>query len=247
MAKRHGDLTGQTFGKLTVLSCTVPRGKRAWLCRCDCGVEKEVGQEYLLRSPCPSCGCEDRRRKSERATTHGAAAGQDFSLSYWTWRGMKSRCYVQSDSMFRYYGGRGITICPRWLTFTSFIADMGERPSRAHTIERIDTDGNYEPGNCRWATRTEQMRNMRRNVYVETPEGRMLAADLARHFGILPANVIRWKRWGWSDERIYECASGGPIARGSNHARQRPEDAPVREPTGRRHMPLAPAQSAETR
>lgn len=240
--KKHIDITGQRFGLLVVQGRAEPAvARRDWRCACDCGAETNVSRNYLLTSPCPSCGCEDRRRKSARFRKHGATTGRDFTLSYWTWRGMKSRCYVESDTMYGYYGGRGITICPRWMVFSNFIADMGERPSRAHTIERVDTNGNYEPGNCRWATRVEQMRNMRRNVYVETPEGRVLVADLARRFGFEPKILARWKRWGWTDERIYQCALAGPIPRGAKRGRPAQGDGLARASKDAQHTPLVPA------
>jgi hypothetical protein len=158
---------GQRFGKLVVLS-TFMRGDRYYTCACDCGATTDVRRTHLLRGMTQSCGC---LRIKHGLLRNGVRPDGEAS-----WRGIKSRCENPNDKSFRHYGGRGISVCERWSrSLADFLADMGPRPSRAHSIDRIDVNGNYEPGNCRWATPTQQARNQRRTVLNEE------SAELIRH------------------------------------------------------------------
>jgi DNA-binding CsgD family transcriptional regulator len=126
------------------------------LVRCDCGTEKDIATKKLGRVM--SCGCFHKVSASQRATKHGRTGTPE----YITWASMKVRCYKPSNKNYVNYGGRGITVCPEWLDdFEAFLAYMGPRPSPKHSIDRIDNDGNYEPGNVRWADRYVQSRNRR--------------------------------------------------------------------------------------
>lgn len=163
---------GKRFGRLVVVGSAAPleNGRSRWLCRCDCGVEKEVSASCLSQGRTKSCGCLRRENAAKRSpkanaarTKHGHAREDkgDRHPLYRTWQGMRERCRDPGNVSYKYYGGRGITVCERWESFENFLADMGEKPSPDLTLDRIDNDGNYEPGNCRWATPEQQTKNRR--------------------------------------------------------------------------------------
>jgi hypothetical protein len=155
---------GDKFGRLTVTDVggfrLRPNGKkrRLWRCACSCGHEKTVLQDNLIKGTSTSCGCLHVELLVERCTTHGHAGP---TPEYRTWQAMRNRCTNQHCDKFKHYGGRGIRVCERWDSFENFLADMGLRPSDKPTLDRINPDGNYEPGNCRWATWKQQRHNRR--------------------------------------------------------------------------------------
>lgn len=173
---RAVDMTGKRCGILTVLhrDGQYPGTKlAAWRCRCDCGVEKTMLGSTLRTGASGSCGC---RNSNGPPPKHG----KTHTSIYNTWCAMLQRCRNKNSTAYHNYGGRGIKVCERWLTFENFLADMGERPSPGHTVDRKDNDGNYEPGNCHWATWREQANNTRRNRRFETPVGILSIFEIAK-------------------------------------------------------------------
>lgn len=143
-------------------------GARLVLCRCDCGNEREVAPRTLFTGQSHSCGCVARAARGKRSRIHN----MKHSREYAAWRAMRYRCCDPNHASYPDYGGRGIKVCEAWLDeFAAFFRDMGRRPSSAHSLDRIDNDGHYEPGNCRWAIDTQQKLNQRRNHRL-TYEGR---------------------------------------------------------------------------
>lgn len=186
---RRLDLAGQRFGQLTV-GARAPNqagGKHvAWYCRCDCGQNTVVTTAHLRSGHTTSCGCviAARRNSGMLHRTHGHGVRGRTSPEYRSWASAKQRCFNENDAAFRLYGARGVTMCERWSTsFEAFLADMGRRPPGA-SLDRIDSDGNYEPGNCRWATATQQANNTRRNLFVEYEGDRLTLEQLARRVGV---------------------------------------------------------------
>lgn len=175
---RYVDLTGKTFGNFVVIEAAGSKKTKngalaLWNCRCICGKEI-ILPSFTLRHQ-KSCGC--------LKGTHRHSANGIYSPTYSSWRNMISRCTHPSCPGFEHYKKRGITVSERWRTFENFLADLGEKPSSNYTLERINNDGNYEPGNCRWATRREQGNNRITNIMFEYRGQRYTMANLARITG----------------------------------------------------------------
>lgn len=193
------DLTGKSYGRLTVAERvgTARNGKAKWRCVCQCGSETVVVGSELMNGHTSSCGCWRAERNRNSSLSHGLHG----SPTYKTWEAMKTRCTNPRSTSYPDYGGKGIKVCDRWLdSFMAFLSDMGERPS-GKTLDRWpDLAGDYEPGNCRWATKQEQQRNTTANVHVTFNGETLTQAEWAQRQGI-KQTTLSWRlRTGWSVE-----------------------------------------------
>ena len=209
------DLTGNQYGLLTVLGfdkvVESASGSRQylWRCRCSCGNATSVGGRNLRSGHTRSCGC--------LATVGVVKHGMFGTPEYQTWVGMLRRCYSVAEPGYQYYGARGIAVCARWKnSFKCFYEDMGPRPSPKHSIDRINNDGDYEPGNCRWATPVEQNNN-RRSLRKLTYKGQTLTiAQWSRVTGLKYQTIRARLNSGWTVEQ----ALTEPLQRGTKRFAQ---------------------------
>ena len=200
------DLARQRFGRLVAVSATMMGGRARWLCQCDCGRQKIICGTSLTSGFTQSCGCLQREIVTARETKHGQKRRRRATPEYYAWQSAKDRCFNPNDDHYKYYGWRGITMCDRWKdSFENFFADMGPRPGPAYSLDRYpNPDGNYEPGNCRWATNKEQANNKsaRPIIIRDDANGRILgtiSADQQRHNTGLCEGIP--KCWYCQDER----------------------------------------------
>lgn len=194
-------MIGLKFGRLTIVSFASRRG-RFVTCQCDCGNETTIRKSSLTGGTTTSCGCFQRERAAARVFRHGHA--HKHNKTYHAWRGMKKRCLLESNENYKNYGGRGIKVCRRWIdSFESFLADMGEAPD-GMSIDRIDNDGDYEPGNCRWATTKEQANNRRTNVWLSHDGKTLTVKQWSERIGIKTTTLERRIQHGWSAQKAIE-------------------------------------------
>jgi hypothetical protein len=176
------NITGMRFGYLVAERVAEGRasGQIQWHCLCDCGERIIAVGGALRRGSKKSCGCQRKAMQSRARTTHG----QTKTDVYGIWRNMLQRCQNPTSNGWEFYGARGITVCDRWKRFEDFQADMGPRPSPAHTLDRIDSDGHYEPDNCRWATHQQQAWNRRSTRMIEYDGETLPLSEWARRTGL---------------------------------------------------------------
>jgi len=203
-SKRFKDLTGKKFHRLTVVGYLGRRcHSSAWLCKCDCGANSEVSAGALQKGSIKSCGCFQRERMAALTYKHGGRSRVTGGSSAWkAWEGMRSRCADPSNKDWKWYGGKGIKVHSSWMDdFDQFIRHIGPKPTEKHTLDRIDRNGNYEPGNVRWATWTEQARNRSNNRIVEFKGQSMVLIEAAELSGIPYKTVKMRVAKGWDTDR----------------------------------------------
>lgn len=201
MPRKGVDLTGQKFHRWEVLE-KVPKGSYPntyWRCQCECGTVRDVYAGSLIGNKSLSCGCWKREVASRVHKKHGGSNARPCHPLYPNWCAMKQRCSNPNNKRWHRYGGRGITVCDRWLnSFQAFLDDMGPRPSPDHTIERIDNDEDYCPSNCRWATPQEQARNRRTSRTLTFQGQTKTLVEWVEVTGLTRATIeSRLDRMGW--------------------------------------------------
>ena len=200
------DLISKKFGRLTVVgrAASDSNGKTKWLCRCDCGVVISVYAGNIRRPNTQSCGCLRRETTAKSKTRHGNARKGLQTAEYRSWASLIGRCTNGRNHVFASYGGRGITVCDRWRDdFEVFLSDMGPKPGPEYSIDRIDNNRGYEPGNCRWATAKEQARNRRNRRVVEFQGVGRSILEWTRILGLsLSCLRHRFDR-GWSTDQAF--------------------------------------------
>lgn len=201
------DMIGLRFGRLTVVREASPKRyskgtKRTFLVKCDCGNQKVVIGASLPNGNTTSCGCLRRERTGELSTTHGGTKNRKWDTEYTIWVGIIARCENPNSRSYERYGGRGITICPEWRhDYAAFLAHVGRRPSQVHSIDRIDNNRGYEPGNVRWATSDIQRNNTRRNKFMTVRGERKTIMEWAVAIGISHYGMTKRLKSGWSEEK----------------------------------------------
>lgn len=196
--KNFKDIEGMRFGRLVALGYVGQNHRNScsiWLCRCDCGTEKIIESRSLLFGNSQSCGCLHRdisaavcKRRNPGMATHGMKNTPEWRA----WHCMKGRCLNHKDKAYHWYGGRGITICEEWIeSFESFFAHVGLRPSESHSLDRIDNEKGYVPGNVRWATMLEQNSNRRSSKFFVFNGELLCVAEISRRTGVAETTLRR--------------------------------------------------------
>lgn len=221
MASRIIDKVGNRYGRLVVLNYKEIRNRRSyWTCKCDCGQVIDARGDHLTSGNTKSCGClykeqhilnltSNRGKKRDVRKKKSCSVREENTRFYDIWRSMKKRCLNINCKDYPNYGGRGILICEKWITFENFKNDMlnsyedhvkifGEKDT---TLDRIDVDGNYSPENCRWATQKEQQRNKTNNKVLIFQGKEYIASDLAREYNLLPTTFLSRLYNGWDLEK----------------------------------------------
>lgn len=204
-SKKSIEIVGKKFGILTVVAylgrrhkSTLGNGKKIWAsvveAICECGTSKRYDTWVLTSGQAKSCGCVSNKIASEKRIKHGCSRNNNETPEYRTWLAMTQRCYTPTTSEYKNYGGRGIAICSRWRGedgFANFLLDMGRKPSTQHSIDRYpNPNGNYEPTNCRWATREQQANNTTRSKWYLINGQKITQAQGMKLYGIKTAYLF---------------------------------------------------------
>lgn len=201
------DLSGLKFGRLTVLGKHYYKMQKSgrkrvfWNCVCECGAQKPINADALVAGNSRSCGCLNEELRKLRPVTHGAKKGGKITATYSSWLSMKTRCTNPKTQYWNHYGGRGITVCERWMhSFQNFLEDMGEKPEGT-SLDRIDNDKSYTKENCRWASSIEQANNVRSNHKIIFRGETKTLAQWARCLGLGQVQIRQRLELGWSVEQ----------------------------------------------
>lgn len=211
------NIVGQRFGRLVVIA-RAPNGPHStnyiqWFCLCDCGIEKIINGQNLRRGLTHSCGC----FKQEKQTIHA----ESHSRTYQAWINMKARCRPNPENpFFKYYAARGIKFCARWdNSFVDFLTDMGGPCPPGMSLDRYpNNDGNYEPGNCRWATRKQQMNNTRNNHLITWRGETLTLRQWSERVGIKERTLLGRLENHWPIEEVFTVAIHSKRHKGLNSA-----------------------------
>jgi hypothetical protein len=206
------DFTPETFGRLTTLGPIFRVGEFPYqVCECTCGAYFVANVFRLRAQTTQSCGC----LRKELVYKHGKSRiGGKIDTTYSAWKAMRKRCSNPNTPRYKHYGGRGIKVCQRWQTFENFFADMGQRPSPKHSLDRIDVNGDYSPENCRWAT-VEQQANNKQNTMLIVAFGKSMApTEWSSVYGIPSGTIIDRIRKGWEPEAAVKDAPYSKFPRG---------------------------------
>ena len=185
-----------------------------WLCECSCGIRREVTTGSLVNGTSKSCGCLNAELSRERARKSHTTHGLYYTSEHRSWTGMKTRCLNKNNPKYPYYGGRGIKICPAWMSFDKFFRDMGPKPAKYLTIERKDVNGDYCPENCCWATNKVQQNNKRSNRAITHNGTTLNLSEWASRTEIHHNTIDNRLKRGWS---IQEALMKPPLPRGPYH------------------------------
>lgn len=211
MAKKYNieDLVGKVFTYLTILEEAPTRKyknsiQRRIICKCKCGKIHETNLPAMINGSTKSCGCYNREKVGIRSTKRQTTHNKSRTDTYHLWVTMRNRCNNEKYHHYSDYGGRGIKVCERWNTsYENFINDMGERDGKGLSIERIDTNGNYEPSNCRWATAKEQANNRRNTIYIKVGDKKETLSYWCEKYGLSKSMIYgRIKRGEQKDEKL---------------------------------------------
>ena len=212
--KTRFDLTGVVFGRLTVVRLLGShKNNHYWLCKCACGNTSEVPTGRLRSGNTSSCGCLTTENSVAKSRTHGMSRTPMYGM----WHRMIQRCEDENCNDYIYYGGRGIVVCPEWHDFATFLKDVGER-QEGLTLDRIDNNAGYEPGNVRWVTRAEQMVNTRGCRFLEHEGQTKTVSEWAREKGVQPRTLnARLNLLGYTvEEALSKPVKPGEMLNGRN-------------------------------